>query len=564
MRSCVHLAPTAVQRVVFRGDSGAFRSTSLYDLCRALFVFRLCASRRLVSQAPKLLKTSEALVGRWLTYNTFVKWSVFDHFCAATNADNLAPNLSRLSRNLIGPILDYAAEADVDGGGDAEVLETNLQNALLRDNFRYSSSGDALFDANTQLFHDCMLHASNHLPPSGIAFSAIKVSGLCEPQLLVRVTAMLLSLRQGWVSLFVQAAPPPIEDCRVVINRSLQPSQRCITRANFIDGILRLSSKNKGAVTRDEAAALAIELDPQGTGSVDYLDYTNQVGCQLLSTGDVTPGEKVVPGRRVVTNPSPAMKKLLECLPRLTSSERKSLRLFEDRLFGILNRAVALKVRVMVDAEQSYLQMAIDHYVRELQREYNKKQPIVYNTYQCYLNYTSLRLQNDLQRAQREKWMWAGKMVRGAYMEQERALAVHHKYPSPIHDTKAQTDDCYDRCAAAILDLIAKPESEPIGVLFGSHNATSLQAIADRVFDLQIVPHRGEISFAQLYGMSDHLTLPLAHAGYNTFKYVPYGPVHETIPYLLRRANENSTMASMADTERGIMWAELKRRMFLR
>lgn len=517
-----------------------FANASTLSLMRAGFVFALSATDFAITTGPKLLKHSEKIFGRYLTYNTFVKWTIFDHFCGGVDEKNLKPTLDLLASKNIGPILDYAAEGDMaeSPSQDAPLLVKDLQEALKMS----VVLGDDVksYDVTAALFHDCMRHAGTNLPPGGggVAYSAIKVSGLCNPQLLIRISAVLLSIRRLWVGLFTEL--PPIETCRVVLDwhKSAKPQ---ISTAGFVEGIVRLGG---GKISPDAVKNFSTYLDPKGTGSIDYLDFTQRVADLVLS----------------LQPPPSSAASALSLLPSLTSKELHDFQQFKDRLNLIVEQAKMLNVRVLVDAEQSYMQMAIDHVVRDLQREHNQHHPLVYNTYQCYLTYTMLRLENDLNRAQREGWMWAGKMVRGAYIKEETALSEQYHYDSLIHPSKTATHRCYDDCATRILGLIADTSSKPVGVLFGSHNVDSMQLIADAVFKLDGTKHKAEICFAQLYGMGDHITLPLAEAGYKVFKYVPYGPVHETMKYLLRRAVENHDMLLNASSERGKIWLELQSR----
>eukprot|EP00658_Telonema_sp_P-2_P026575 TRINITY_DN20745_c0_g1_i7.p1 TRINITY_DN20745_c0_g1~~TRINITY_DN20745_c0_g1_i7.p1 ORF type:complete len:215 (-),score=56.74 TRINITY_DN20745_c0_g1_i7:231-875(-) len=211
----------------------------------------------------------------------------------------------------------------------------------------------------------------------------------------------------------------------------------------------------------------------------------------------------------------------------------------------------------MFDAEQTFYQTAIDHIVRNLQREYNTDFPHIYNTYQCYLCYTPDRIDNDFARSKAEGWVWAGKIVRGAYMNQERATAKEFGYSSPIWPDVESTHKCYDSCADVILKEVE--HSDKIGVLFGTHNRGSLEFITKRLLEKNI--SGSNVSFAQLYGMADFLTMPLKEGGFSVFKYVPYGPVKETIHYLSRRAQENSGLLAGDSSESTFMWKVLKSRL---
>lgn len=236
-----------------------------------------------------------------------------------------------------------------------------------------------------------------------------------------------------------------------------------------------------------------------------------------------------------------------------------------DRLHLVANEAAELGVRLLIDAEQCLYQPAIDNLVLDLQREYNDTSkvdyPVVYNTYQCYLKDSSQRLKQDVERSERLKHHFGAKMVRGAYMESERRLAERLGYPSPIHDTIEDTHASYDENIRYLLEK-SKQTSNSIEIMVASHNQDSIQRAVAIMNELGIDRTGSTICFAQLYGMMDHVTYGLGRNQYRAFKYVPYGEVKLAIPYLIRRAKENSSVAGGASREIGLIQSELKRRIF--
>jgi proline dehydrogenase len=313
--------------------------------------------------------------------------------------------------------------------------------------------------------------------------------------------------------------------------------KRFLTPTDFVHGIMKFNTN----VTKAEAEALATAL--QRDKRVDYFDFTQKLADAIFSAEPAATGVDAT------------LRKLCAVLH---PAECKMLQDSMTRIRNIAVQADTRDVRVMIDAEQTFYQLAIDHVTRELQHEFNKTTPRIYNTYQCYTTTTEARLHHDLLRAQRDGWCWGGKVVRGAYMVQEREVAALLGYPSPIHPDKATTDACYDRCAKRILDQMAVAGGTPLGVLFGSHNEESIQRIVDLTKALP--PNKCSVSVAQLLGMGNHISYPLAAEGFNVFKYVPYGPVKETTAYLLRRAIENSTMLANPTSELTLMQDELRRR----
>lgn len=212
------------------------------------------------------------------------------------------------------------------------------------------------------------------------------------------------------------------------------------------------------------------------------------------------------------------------------------------RLETLAQAAKDAEVRLMIDAEQTYFQPAIDHMVLRLQRKYNRGDyPTVFNTYQCYLQNTEQRVVDDLERARRDGFKWGAKLVRGAYLVSERQRALEMGYPDPTQASIEDTHACYDECVRLVLsDSVSKQEGS--NVLIASHNQESVEKALEHMARLGIDKMDGGVYFGQLLGMADHLSFPLGGAGYKVYKYVPYGPVDEVMPYLVRRAQENSGM----------------------
>jgi len=214
------------------------------------------------------------------------------------------------------------------------------------------------------------------------------------------------------------------------------------------------------------------------------------------------------------------------------------------------------KVRLMLDAEQSYFQPAIDMLARNLQQEYNKTFPTIFNTYQCYLRDSSNRIEADLEHAKKNGYVFAAKLVRGAYMVQERKLAAEKNQADPIHATIEDTHRNYNN----ILDMLIT-SNQPRELMIASHNEDSILKATKLMAVNNLSTKSSGIMFGQLLGMCDHISYSLGANGYSVYKYVPYGPVGEVIPYLVRRAEENSSIMAGAVKERAILRKELLRRL---
>lgn len=239
----------------------------------------------------------------------------------------------------------------------------------------------------------------------------------------------------------------------------------------------------------------------------------------------------------------------------LTDEERAEYQRVEDRVEAIFKRGYELGVPVMVDAEQTWIQPVLDEMVMRLMALYNKEKAIVQNTYQMYRHDSFDRLKEHHQMALEGGFKFGLKIVRGAYMEKERERAVDMGYPSPIQPDKETTDRDFDDIIRYMLDHI-----DTIDFMVATHNEESSLLLA-RLIDERGLPrnHPG-IYFSQLYGMSDHITYNLSEQGYNVAKYVPYGAVRTMMPYLFRRAEENSSVEGQTSRELKMIQAEIRRR----
>lgn len=239
----------------------------------------------------------------------------------------------------------------------------------------------------------------------------------------------------------------------------------------------------------------------------------------------------------------------------LTDEEKAEYQRVVDRVDKICKACHEADVPVLIDAEHSWIQEPIDDFAREMMEKYNKEKPIVYNTYQMYRHDKLASLKADFAYAQIQDFHLGAKIVRGAYMEIERDRAKEKEYPSPIQPTKETCDYDYDQSMLFCLDNIDR-----IGLMAGTHNDASSLLLAKEV-DKRGIPHNHpNIFFAQLLGMSDNLSFNLGAAGYNVAKYMPYGPVKKVMPYLLRRAQENTSASGQTGRELSLIIQEKQRR----
>ena len=239
----------------------------------------------------------------------------------------------------------------------------------------------------------------------------------------------------------------------------------------------------------------------------------------------------------------------------LTSEEKAEWERVYGRINQICEVAYRDKVMVLIDAEETWIQNAVNELVDPLMEQYNREEAIIFNTFQLYCHGTLPYLKEAIETAESKGYILGAKLVRGAYMEKERARALAMGYPSPIQPDKESTDRDYDE---AVVRCLARLDR--LAVFIGTHNEKSC-LIAAKYMDDHNIPHNhSRVWFSQLFGMSDNITYNMAHEGYNVAKYLPYGPVKDVIPYLMRRAQENTSVAGQTGRELGLINKELKRR----
>ncbi|MEP5611403.1 MAG: proline dehydrogenase family protein [Cyclobacteriaceae bacterium] len=239
----------------------------------------------------------------------------------------------------------------------------------------------------------------------------------------------------------------------------------------------------------------------------------------------------------------------------LNELEKTRLHYCEKRVIEIVQKVYDKGLMVMIDAEESWFQNYIDGVVRRLMEKFNRERPVVFNTYQMYRHDVADKLKFALALATSEGYYLGAKLVRGAYMEKERERAEELGYPSPIHATKAAVDTDYNESLKLCITHI-----EQMGLCGGTHNEDSAKVMTTLMKESGLSNSDPRIYFAQLLGMSDHISFTLSDAGYNVAKYVPYGPVEKVLPYLFRRADENTSIAGQSSREYRLVKQELRRR----
>jgi len=240
---------------------------------------------------------------------------------------------------------------------------------------------------------------------------------------------------------------------------------------------------------------------------------------------------------------------------KLSDGEKKEFELVRQRFDSIAKACYDHSIRLYIDSEDSYYQDTIDLLVAELMERYNVDKVVVFNTYQMYRKGMLQRLVQVNEKGKKEGYKVGAKLVRGAYMEKERARAKEYGYEDPIQPDKASTDLQYNDALEYCIKNIDNME-----LCSGSHNENSNYQLINLMLQHRLMKNDGRVYFAQLYGMSDHISFNLAYGGFNVVKYVPYGKIETVMPYLFRRAEENTSISGQSSRELELITKELSRR----
>lgn len=239
----------------------------------------------------------------------------------------------------------------------------------------------------------------------------------------------------------------------------------------------------------------------------------------------------------------------------LTEQESVQYQRFLKRVNDICAAAARYRTPIFIDAEESWMQNTIDQVAEAMMETYNREWAAVHTTVQLYRHDRLAYLRSLIQRSKEGGYVLGVKLVRGAYLEKERARARQLGYADPMQPDKASTDRDFDAAARLCLDHL-----EHVAVCLGTHNQRSTQLLAEEMISRQLPPDHPHVVFAQLLGMSDHISFNLAHHGFRAAKYLPYGPVKAVLPYMIRRAQENTAIAGQSSREVSLLKEELARR----
>ncbi|KAI9209246.1 FAD-linked oxidoreductase-like protein [Polychytrium aggregatum] len=474
-----------------------------WELWRSLLVFRVCTIQPVVKHADRIIAAFDS-IGLSSLSNLVIKYTFYNQFCAGETPKEIKSLIDSYQANGIRTLLEYAYESDIESqkSGGMSPGSSSVVKALA-DTIDYAALGKD-------------------------SFTAIKITALLDPQVLERISNVCNRIQASFfASVDLERTP------------SLSAAHSKSDLVRVLSSLLDIPAQ--------EAAVLADTLFPKSS-TVDWVDFSSVV----------TPSNPVLRGhlsKLAIKDETLASAADLDALDR-TLEHTKAL----------CTRSKQLGVWMAVDAEFYYCQPAIDHISRELERIFNKPSqpgdlPLVHNTLQCYRKDALWRLSVESERARRLGYALGIKAVRGAYVVHERARAKTLGTPDPVWPTIEGTHWSYNTIIQLMLEKIASGTNA--GLVIAGHNEESVRRAREKMAELGIENDSPRVRFGQLQGMMDHLTLSLANDRYRAMKATCQGPVNVCIPYLIRRAQENSSALAGAGRELHVIWSELKaRRLF--
>ncbi|XP_068157303.1 proline dehydrogenase 1, mitochondrial isoform X1 [Drosophila tropicalis] len=550
--------------VSFNDPIAAFKSKTTWELVRAYLVYMICSSEKLVEHNMTLMKWSKQILGQRL-FTALMKATFYGHFVAGEDQIKIIPTLERLRSFGVKPILDYSVEEDItqeeaekrevessvssagDNKEEGAMPQYHVDKSFADRRYKVSSArtyfylNEATCERNMETFIKCLEAVSDDdakVPRAvatgatfGTGITAIKLTALGRPQLLLQLSEVIMRTRKYMEDL-VGGQGNVLTHHKTI--KDLEKYYASVGDNKDVQEFLKNVTSDKEGI---------LHLFPW-SGIVDE-------NSQLSDTFRV---------------PDPQTGQMRRLISQIPPKEEEMFRNMIRRLNTIVKTAAELDVRIMIDAEQTYFQPAISRITLEMMRKYNKDKAIVFNTYQCYLRESFREVGTDLEQAKRQNFYFGAKLVRGAYMEQERARAQALGYPDPVNPDYEATTDMYHRTLSECLRRIklmkdCGDDARKIGIMVASHNEDTVRFAIQQMKEIGISPEDKVICFGQLLGMCDYITFPLGQAGYSAYKYIPYGPVEEVLPYLSRRAQENKGVLKKIQKEKRLLMAEIRRRL---
>eukprot|EP00092_Neocalanus_flemingeri_P061266 GFUD01073621.1.p1 GENE.GFUD01073621.1~~GFUD01073621.1.p1 ORF type:complete len:613 (+),score=181.51 GFUD01073621.1:117-1955(+) len=545
--------------LTFNDHSAAYKSKTTTEVARAYLVMSLCGVKPLVTHNDKLMKLGQTVLGKTL-FGMIMKQTFYGHFVAGEDQERIKPTIARMQSFGVKSILDYSVEVDEsekkedkksfkkvsEAQSEPEkntqytpICEEENQEVNRKHNLNsarvFFYQGEKECDANMQTFLDCIDAVKGST--GGTGFSAIKITALGRPEILIRLSDCLEKTRRYYTQ--------------------ITGKKGMVIKGKVDKSAFKEAFKAKNLDSNADVQKFLDQMVDDDQGVIHMFDWSSLID-EGKDLGDVLKVPNLETGKMepLITGDDDGA---------LTAQEEEQFRNMVNRLHTIFKYAKEQNVRVMVDAEQSYFQPAIHRLAVEMMRTYNTSSAIVFNTQQCYLKKALKTVTLDLEQAKRQGFYYGAKLVRGAYMEQERARAELLGYKDPINEDYEATSAMYhsvlDECLTRIKALKTDGDDpQKVGIMVASHNADTVRYGVGRMDELGLDPQERVLCFAQLLGMCDQITFPLGQSGYSVYKYVPYGPVNEVLPYLSRRAKENGGMLTKIAMEKSLLRRELVRR----
>ncbi|XP_038826486.1 proline dehydrogenase 1, mitochondrial-like [Salvelinus namaycush] len=545
-------AQTRKIAIDFDNTHEAYKSKDNIELLRSLLVFKLCTFDFLVDKNKELMDLTKKVFGKRL-FERLMKMTFYGQFVAGEDHNSIKPLIHKNQAFGVGSVLDYSVEEDLTQEEaekkemDSCVSEAEKESPGVDHREKkykahrqfgdrrggvvsartYFYADEAKCDAQMETFLNC-IKASGGASVDG--FSAVKMTALGRPQFLLQFSEVLVKWRRFFNLLAAQQGKSGMD----ALEQKLELEQ------------LKESLTKLGVGNKDEIENWFTGEKLGSSGTIDLLDWNSLINDRTKISN-------------LLVIPNVENGQLEPLLRKFTVEEEKQMKRMLQRVDVLAKHAVDNGVRLMVDAEQTYFQPAISRLTLEMQRLFNREKPIIFNTYQCYLKEAYDNVSVDVELSRREGWYFGAKLVRGAYMYQERSRAEEIGYEDPINPDYEATNRMYHKCLEFVLEEI--DNNRKANVMVASHNEDTVKFTLGKMNEMGLSPTEKKVYFGQLLGMCDQISFPLGQAGFPVYKYVPYGPVNEVIPYLSRRALENRGFMKGSQRERSLLWKELKRRL---
>uniref|UniRef100_A0A673WFM4 Proline dehydrogenase n=1 Tax=Salmo trutta TaxID=8032 RepID=A0A673WFM4_SALTR len=541
----------------FDNTHEAYKSKDNIELLRSLLVFKLCTFDFLVDKNKMLMDLSKKVFGQRL-FERLMKMTFYGQFVAGEDHNSIKPLIHKNQAFGVGSVLDYSVEEDLTQEEaekkemDACVSEAEKESPGVDHREKkykahrqfgdrrggvvsartYFYADEAKCDNQMETFLNC-IKASGENTIKCSEFNELRLSPqffFCRCYIILQFSEVLVKWRRFFNLLAAQQGKSGMD----ALEQKLELEQ------------LKESLTKLGVGNKDDIENWFTGEKLGSSGTIDLLDWNSLINDRTSISN-------------LLVIPNVETGQLEPLLRKFTVEEEKQMKRMLQRVDILAKHAVENGVRLMVDAEQTYFQPAISRLTLEMQRIFNREKPIIFNTYQCYLKEAYDNVSVDVELSRREGWYFGAKLVRGAYMYQERSRAEEIGYEDPINPDYEATNRMYHKCLEFVLEEI--DHNRKANVMVASHNEDTVKFTLEKMNQMGLSPTENKVYFGQLLGMCDQISFPLGQAGFPVYKYVPYGPVNEVIPYLSRRALENRGFMKGSQRERSLLWKELKRRL---